>query len=95
MQSTQEINGEVNESQNPLKKWVVILGILAGLFFLSTLYFGIFAKPVTNLEYIKVTDEKESLTRAHQGSIWRTVGPVERQGQRHHGKCCRDRETYQ
>ncbi len=61
MQSLSDQNVEKNENQNPLKKWVVILGILAGLFFLSTLYFGFFAKPVTNKEYIKVADEKESL----------------------------------
>ena len=61
MQSLSDQNVEKNENQNPLKKWVVILGILSGLFFLSTLYFGFFAKPVTNKEYIKVADEKESL----------------------------------
>ncbi|MCR4965849.1 MAG: hypothetical protein K6A41_09360 [Bacteroidales bacterium] len=61
MQSSTDFNNEKNETQNPLKKWVIILGILAGLFFLSTLYFGFFAKPVVNKEYIKVADEKESL----------------------------------
>ncbi len=60
MQSTSEMNNE-NNQQNPLKKWVIILGALAGLFFLSTLYLGFLAKPVTNKEYIKVYDEKESL----------------------------------
>ncbi|MCQ2283357.1 MAG: hypothetical protein MJZ57_00490 [Bacteroidales bacterium] len=54
-------NGAQNGNENPLKKWVIILGALAGLFFLSTLYFGFFAKPVTNKEYIKVEESKNEL----------------------------------
>ncbi|MBR4135508.1 MAG: hypothetical protein IKU03_03745 [Bacteroidales bacterium] len=61
MQSTNELNGGTVNQQNPLKKWVIILGALAGLLLLSTLYLSFFAKPVTNKEYIKVYDEKESL----------------------------------
>lgn len=46
---------------NPLKKWVILLAILASLFFLTTLYFGFFAKPVFNIEYVKSELEKENL----------------------------------
>lgn len=53
-------NGARNEN-NPLKKWVILLGILAGVFFITTLYFGFFAKPVTNKEYIKVEETKNEL----------------------------------
>ena len=61
--STQNSNFSSNrqDDTNPLKKWVVILGILAGLFLLTTLYFGFFAKPVTNKEYIKVEETKNEL----------------------------------
>lgn len=50
-----------NNQDNPLKKWVIILGALAALFFVTTLYFGFFAKPVTNKEYIKVEETKNEL----------------------------------
>ena len=46
---------------NPLKKWVIILGALAGLFLLTTLYFGFFAKPVMNKEYVKMETSNNEL----------------------------------
>jgi len=49
------------EEKNPLKKWVILLGILTFLFFFTTLYFGYFAKPVFNQEYCKTVFEKEFL----------------------------------
>jgi len=53
-------NGPQNET-NPLKKWVIILGILAGVFFATTLYFGFFAKPVLNKEFAKVENNNMEL----------------------------------
>lgn len=52
-------NGE--EQNNPLKKWVIILAILAGVFFITTIYFGFFGKPVMNTEYVKTQEERNSL----------------------------------
>ncbi|MDR1113310.1 MAG: hypothetical protein LBL18_06100 [Bacteroidales bacterium] len=46
---------------NPLKKWVILLAILAVIFCATTLYFGFFAKPVYNVEFVKAQVEKESL----------------------------------
>ena len=54
------MNDQVTE-RNPFKKWVILLAILAGLFFGTTLYFGFFAKPVFNQEFIKATAENEYL----------------------------------
>ncbi len=51
-------NGQNN---NPLKKWVILLGILAGVFFATTLYFGFFAKPVMNVQYTKVANSNMEL----------------------------------
>ena len=53
------MNDQVTE-KNPLKKWVILLAILAGIFFGTTLYFGFFAKSV-NQEFIKATVENEYL----------------------------------
>jgi len=50
------------QEKNPLKKWVILLGILAALFLGTTIYFGIFAKPIYNLEYVKSEVEKENLS---------------------------------
>ena len=47
--------------KNPLKKWVTLLAILALVFFGTTLYFGFFAKPVFNQEFIKTVVEKDYL----------------------------------
>jgi len=50
-----------NVIKNPLKKWVILLAILAAVFFGTTLYFGFFAKPVFNQAYIKTVVENEFL----------------------------------
>jgi hypothetical protein len=51
-----------NETErNPLKKWVILLAILAAVFLGTTLYFGFFAKPVFNSEFVKTVVEKEFL----------------------------------
>ncbi len=47
---------------NPLKKWVILLSILTLVFFGTTLYYGFFAKPVFNKEYIKAEIANEQLT---------------------------------
>lgn len=75
MESTSNYQGQDNQRQesNPLKKWVVLLGILAGVLLASTLYFGFFAKPVLNKEYTKVEnsnielqEELDSLLAEHE-----------------------------
>lgn len=54
-------NPPQKNDENPLKKWVIIFGILAGIFFITTLYFGFFAKPTMNKEYIKVEETNNEL----------------------------------
>lgn len=60
METTSQMSGNPasnpsrKDGQNPLKKWVILLAILSGIFFATTLYFGFFAKPVLNMEYNKV-----------------------------------------
>lgn len=44
-----------------MKKWVIILGALAGLLLLTTLYVSFFAKPVTNKEYVKIETSNNEL----------------------------------
>lgn len=61
MESTSNYSGQENQESNPLKKWVILLGILAGVFFASTLYFGFFAKPVMNKEFTKVENNNMEL----------------------------------
>lgn len=59
-------NPDLNQDKkqrNPLKKWVILLAILAGIFFATTLYFGFFAKPVLNVEYNKVETANTELQR--------------------------------
>jgi regulator of replication initiation timing len=56
-----EMYNSKNEEKNPLKKWVVLLGILAGVFLCTTLYFGFFSKPVFNNQYIQTVKEKDNL----------------------------------
>lgn len=55
-------NDSKKNVKNPLSKWVILLGILTAVFFCTTLYFAIFAKPVYNIEYNKTADEKEALS---------------------------------
>ena len=54
------MNDNVTE-KNPLKKWVILLAVLATIFFGTTLYFGFFAKPVFNQEFVKTVVENEYL----------------------------------
>ena len=63
MESTSSFNSNSSNTNetNPLKKWVTILGILAGLFFCTTLYLAFFAKPVMNKEYTKVENNNMEL----------------------------------
>ena len=61
METTSSMN-QTTQSQrsnqdNPLKKWVIILGALAGLFLCSTLYLAFFAKPTTNRVYKEVENK--------------------------------------
>lgn len=56
-----EMYNSKNEEKNPLKKWVVLLGILTGVFLCTTLYFGFFSKPVFNNQDIQTVKEKDNL----------------------------------
>ena len=65
METTSSMN-QTTQSQrsnqdNPLKKWVIILGALAGLFLCSTLYLAFFAKPTTNRVYKEVENKNFEL----------------------------------
>lgn len=63
METTSSFNSNQSNANetNPLKKWVTILGILAGIFFCSTLYLAFFAKPVMNKEFTKVENNNMEL----------------------------------
>jgi myosin heavy subunit len=50
-----------NVIKNPLKKWVILLAILAAVFFGTTLYYGFFGKPALNQEYIKTVVKNDFL----------------------------------
>lgn len=51
-----------NDNQNnPLKKWVIVLGALAGLFLCTTIYFAFFAKPTMNKVYTEVENKNTEL----------------------------------
>lgn len=50
-----------NEEKNPLQKWVLLLGILSFIFLCTTLYFGFFAKPIFNQQYVQTIEEKDNL----------------------------------
>ena len=52
------MNHNTNEV-NPLKKWVLLLAILTLVFLGTTLYFGFFAKPIFNQEFIKTVAKNE------------------------------------
>jgi len=52
---------DIETKKNPLMKWVVLLAVLATVFLCTTLYFGYFAKPVFNQEYVKTIVENEYL----------------------------------
>ena len=63
METTSSFNSNQSNANetNPLKKWVTILGILAGIFFCTTLYLAFFAKPVMNKEFTKVENNNMEL----------------------------------
>lgn len=63
METTSSFNSNQSNANetNPLKKWVTILGILAGVFFCTTLYLAFFAKPVMNKEFTKVESNNMEL----------------------------------
>ena len=57
----QTTQSQRSNQDNPLKKWVIILGALAGLFLCSTLYLAFFAKPTTNRVYKEVENKNFEL----------------------------------
>jgi len=65
METTNSMNyggqSQNNNQENPLKKWVIILGALAGLFFCTTIYFARFAKPTMNKVYTQVETKNMEL----------------------------------
>ena len=64
METTSSLNSNnqnYSQDANPLKKWVLILGILAGVFFCTTLYLAFFAKPTMNKEFTKVEESNDEL----------------------------------
>ena len=44
-----------------MKKWVIILGALAGIFLCTTIYFARFAKPTINKVYTEVEEKNMEL----------------------------------
>lgn len=53
---------QLNDNQNnPLKKWVIILGALAGLFLCTTIYYAFFAKPTMNKVFTEVENKNTEL----------------------------------
>ena len=57
----QTTQSQRSNQDNPLKKWVIILGALSGLFLCSTLYLAFFAKPTTNRVYKEVENKNFEL----------------------------------
>ena len=53
---------DIETKKNPLQKWVILLAILSAIFLGTTLYFGFFAKPIFNQEYVKTVEQNECLT---------------------------------
>ncbi|MDR2971102.1 MAG: hypothetical protein LBU83_04150 [Bacteroidales bacterium] len=54
------MNEQKNE-RNPLKKWVILLSVLASVFLFTTIYFSFFAEPIFNKEYINKTLKNDFL----------------------------------
>ena len=50
-----------SNQNNPLKKWVIILGALAGVFLCTTIYFARFATPTINTVYQQVESQNMEL----------------------------------
>jgi hypothetical protein len=64
METTNSMNYGQNQSanqENPLKKWVIILGALAAIFLCTTIYFARFAKPTMNKVYTQVETKNMEL----------------------------------
>ena len=65
METTNSMNygGQSQNSyqDNPLKKWVIILGALAAIFLCTTIYFARFAKPTMNKVYTQVETKNMEL----------------------------------
>ncbi|MDD4394819.1 MAG: hypothetical protein PHQ33_02910 [Bacteroidales bacterium] len=56
-----EITKKQNYEENPLKKWVILLGILAFIFLGTTIYFAKFYSPSFNNQVQSMTEEKEKV----------------------------------
>lgn len=52
---------EKNQGKNPLKKWVILLGILTVIFLCTTIYFGFVGEPVLNTQYTQAVTANEDL----------------------------------
>jgi hypothetical protein len=64
METTNSMNYGQNQNanqENPLKKWVIILGALAAIFLCTTIYFARFAKPTMNKVYTQVETKNMEL----------------------------------
>ena len=63
MESTNSMNyaGQSTNQENPLKKWVIILGVLSGILLCTTIYFARFAKPTMNKVYTEVETKNVEL----------------------------------
>ena len=57
-----ELKNQEKENRN-LRRWILVLGILTGIFLITTVYFGFFGAPVMNTQYIKVEAEKLNLEK--------------------------------
>lgn len=65
METTSSMNysGQKQNSkqENPLKKWVIILGVLSGLLLCSTIYFAFLGKPTANKAFTAVENKNSEL----------------------------------
>lgn len=59
---TKEFKNQEKENKS-LKRWILVLGILAGIFLITTVYYSFFGAPVMNTQYIKVEAEKLNLEK--------------------------------
>ena len=50
-----------HETSNSSKKWIIILGILSGFFFLTTLYFAFMGSPSQKTELTQTVEERNAL----------------------------------
>lgn len=50
-----------NNEENPLKRWIIILGALAFVFFCTTIYFAFFAAPSFNTGVTKLVQNQEQV----------------------------------